>query len=320
MAESTSRAIPMEEAGRKAAIASGIEDVKQAAGAYQLLLACPAGVPASLLEVEFSPAYDRQPHPDSALENSIEKMWEERLAVQPSFFNGSKFRYGGYEILTGSEEMAWATSARLHLGLTDYKTFVGTNLCPHWEHFLAPDVEDAARCRHTASPLGNGAIVKTADHKIVVLQRGSNVGEFPNTLVFPGGHSEPVEIGIKGHVDSNSDTEKRALEAKVAREMFEGITREVVEETGIPASFLSEPLFIGISRRVLNVRPTAFYFIKCALSSSQVQAYYLRAADGFESSHLLLVPQDELLHVAKKMPGCHHGGAALYDLARKILD
>lgn len=53
----------------------------------------------------------------------------------------------------------------------------------------------------------------------------------------------------------------------------------------------SEPLFIGISRRVLNVRPTAFYFIKCALSSSQVQAYYLRAADGFESSHLLLVPQ-----------------------------
>lgn len=162
--------------------------------------------------------------------------------------------------------------------------------------------------------------MKTADHKIVVLQRGSNVGEFPNTLVFPGGHSEPVEIGIKGHVDSNSDTEKRALEAKVAREMFEGITREVVEETGIPASFLSEPLFIGISRRVLNVRPTAFYFIKCALSSSQVQAYYLRAADGFESSHLLLVPQDELLHVAKKMPGCHHGGAALYDLARKILD
>lgn len=49
MAESTSRAIPMEEAGRKAAIASGIEDVKQAAGAYQLLLACPAGVPASLV-------------------------------------------------------------------------------------------------------------------------------------------------------------------------------------------------------------------------------------------------------------------------------
>lgn len=47
-----------------------------------------------------------------------------------------------------------------------------------------------------------------------------------------------MEIGIKGHVDSNSDTEQRALEAKVAREMFEGITREVVEETGIPASFL----------------------------------------------------------------------------------
>lgn len=32
--------------------------------------------------------------------------------------------------------------------------------------------------------------MKTIDDKIIVLQRGSNVGEFPHTLVFPGGHSE----------------------------------------------------------------------------------------------------------------------------------
>ncbi|KAG0583054.1 hypothetical protein M758_3G107600 [Ceratodon purpureus] len=309
-----------EEAGRPRGAGAGVEDVEHGAGAYSLLLACPAGVPASLLEVDFSPVYDRQPHPDSTLESAIEKTWEARLAAQPSFFNGTKFRYGGYKILTGSEEMKWATSACLHLGLTDYKTFVGTNLSPDWERFLAPDVDDAVKCRHTASPLGNGAIVKTADHKIIVLQRGSNVGEFPHTLVFPGGHSEPEEIGIKDHLLSSSDVEKRTLERKVAEEMFEGITREVVEETGIPASFLDEPLFIGISRRVVNVRPTAFFFIKCTLSSSQVAEYYQRAADSFESSHLLMVPQDELLQAGKKMPGCHHGGAALYDMARKILN
>lgn len=53
----------------------------------------------------------------------------------------------------------------------------------------------------------------------------------------------------------------------------------------------NEPLFIGISRRVVNVRPTAFFFIKCALLSPQVLEYYQRAADRFESSQLLLVPQ-----------------------------
>lgn len=320
MAENASGEV--EDAQRRAAPhGAGVDDVAHAAGAYSLLLACPAGVSASLLEVDFSPVYDRQPHPDSALESSIEKTWEERLAAQPSFFNGSKFRYGGYKILTGSEEMKWATSACLHLGLTDYKTFVGTNLCPDWERFLAPDVDDAVKCRHTASPLGNGAIVKTTDGKVLLLLRGSNVGEFPHTLVFPGGHSEPEPIGIKGHhLLSSSGPEKRTLERKVAQEMFEGITREVVEETGIPASFLNEPLFIGISRRVVNVRPTAFFFIKCSLSSAQVAEHYQRAADRFESSQLLMVPQDELLQAAKKMPGCHHGGAALYDLARKILN
>lgn len=46
------------------------------------------------------------------------------------------------------------------------------------------------RCKHTASPLGNGAIVKTADDHIVVLKRGADVGEFPGHPVFPGGHSE----------------------------------------------------------------------------------------------------------------------------------
>jgi len=51
-------------------------------------------------------------------------------------------------------------------------------------------VEDVDRCKHTASPLGNGAIVKTADDHIVVLQRGADVGEFPGHPVFPGGHSE----------------------------------------------------------------------------------------------------------------------------------
>jgi hypothetical protein len=59
---------------------------------------------------------------------------------------------------------------------------------------------------------------------------------------------QPEQIGIKGHhLLSSSGPEKRMLERKVAQEMFEGITREVVEETGIPASFLVK--IIALHRR-----------------------------------------------------------------------
>lgn len=53
--------------------------------------------------------------------------------------------------------------------------------------FVSDDVE---QCKHTSSPLGNGAIVETIDNFILVLERSHNVGEFPGHLVFPGGHSE----------------------------------------------------------------------------------------------------------------------------------
>lgn len=59
---------------------------------------------------------------------------------------------------------------------------------------------------------------------------------------------QPEEIGIKGHLHSNSDSEKKSLETKIAKEMFKGITREVVEETGIPASFLVNTIPFVITR------------------------------------------------------------------------
>jgi len=56
----------------------------------------------------------------------------------------------------------------------------------------------------------------------------------------------------------------------------------------------SIPAFIGISRRDLNVRPTAFFFIKCNLDSKQVQQFYSSALDGYESTKLYTVPMVNL--------------------------
>jgi hypothetical protein len=96
------------------------------------------------LEVDFSPVYDREPHPDLDLEKRIEMTWEQRVAKQPSLHNGTKFRYGGYNRAKAGEGMTVSSeTVCLHLGLTDYKTFLGTNLSAEWDRFLVP-VPDAS--------------------------------------------------------------------------------------------------------------------------------------------------------------------------------
>ncbi|XP_075093465.1 nudix hydrolase 9-like isoform X8 [Nicotiana tabacum] len=193
-------------------------------------------------------------------------------------------------------------------------TFVGTNLSPIWERYLVPSEDDCIQCQHTSSPLGNGAVVETSDKKILVLQRSNKVGEFPGYFVFPGGHPEPQEVGIISHEGFQELNQCRTINNKVSQEMFDSIVREVVEEIGAPADSLSSPIFIGISRRVMNVRPTAFFFIKCNLQSDEIQQLYSSAQDGFESTQLYAVSMSDLENMASKMPGCHRGGFALYKL------
>lgn len=50
--------------------------------------------------------------------------------------------------------------------------------------------------------------------------------------------------------------------------------------------FQGNPLFLGVSRRLLNVRPAAFFFIKCNLPSEEIRKLYSNAQDGFESTQL----------------------------------
>lgn len=289
----------------------------EVAAPYALLLSCPSGLTRSQLSIDFCSSHDRVTHQDSSLEEAIERIWNERVLANPSLFNATKFRYGGYKILDSADDQSSSSRVCLCLGLTDYKTFVGTNLCNQWEFFLSDIEDDVERCKHMASPLGNGAIIETIDNFILALQRSTNVGEFPGHLVFPGGHSEPQEVGITGHVDGCSSG-KQELNATISEEMFDGIIREVVEETGVPASYLTDPVFIGISQRVINARPTAFFFVKCSITSLEVLQFYKNAQHGFESTQLLSISKEDLVHAAEKMPGCHQGGAALYQMMKEV--
>ncbi|KAH1220507.1 Nudix hydrolase 9 [Glycine max] len=124
---------------------------------FTLLVSCPSGLSPSQVSVAFSDAYDRIPHSDVILENTISEIWKQRSQKNNSLFNGKKFRD-----FCGDK----------------FKSFVGK----------VPD--DSVLCQHTSNPLGNGAVVETNDNKILVLQRSDNVGEFPGHFVFPGGHPE----------------------------------------------------------------------------------------------------------------------------------
>ncbi|KAL7115618.1 hypothetical protein ACP275_04G193500 [Erythranthe tilingii] len=261
--------------------------------AFKLLLSCPSGLSPSEVSVVFDQTHDRIPHPDAGLESSIAE-------------------YGGHSLCRGLDP-SQKTRVCLQLGLTDYRTFVGTNLNPLWERFLVSSEDDWIRCRHTSNPLGNGAIVETSDGEIVLLQRSNNVGEFPGHFVFPGGHPEPQEVGVISH-QIDGELTREMVNRMVSQEMFDSITREVVEEIGVPVSTLGNPIFIGISQRVLNVRPTAFFFIKCSLRSVEIQRLYCNAQDGYESTHLYTMPMSNLRNITSKMPGCHQGGFALYKL------
>ncbi|XP_059279622.1 nudix hydrolase 9-like, partial [Lycium ferocissimum] len=124
----------------------------------------------------------------------LNKIWDARVQQSSSLYNGTKFRYGGYNFDVGNDPKQ-ESHVSLHLSLTDYRTFMGANLSSMWERFLVSSEDDCIQCQHTSSPLGNGAVVETSDRRILVLQRSNKVGEFPGYFVFPGGHPEAVEKG-----------------------------------------------------------------------------------------------------------------------------
>ncbi|XP_058728116.1 nudix hydrolase 9-like [Vicia villosa] len=94
---------------------------------FKLLASCPSGLSPSQVYVEFGDAYDRIPHSDLTLENSISEIWEQRSVQNKSLFNGNKFRYGGHVLHTGGESDN-EPHVCLHLGLTDYRLLLSAHL------------------------------------------------------------------------------------------------------------------------------------------------------------------------------------------------
>lgn len=278
--------------------------------------------PGQRFSVDFSPRYNRATN-DAALEAHITSTWAEKLKSNPRMFNGTKFRLHATKAIGDVDEANHSASQwELHMGVTDYKSFQGTNCATNWITLIQTKPE------HISHPLGNGAVVELADGKVVLLQRSAHVGECPNTVVLPGGHPEPEEIGIR--------VMKDALDLKdswpskipgIMHELEDSITREVVEETGIMRDSLTLEACLGVSRRMLNYRPAIFYLFKSSSTSAEVLKRYTegKAVDEEESNGMFFLDPAELISKVIErdevnMPGCHRGGILLYQKYRDAME
>lgn len=163
-----------------------------------LLLQCPpGGLSEDQVGAELSPAYDRRPLPGG--DRAIAAAWESRLQAQPWLFDAPKFRLHSASLApTGSQ----GPQLLLHLGLTSYRDFLGTNWASSAAWLRQQGAADwGNKQAYLADPLGVGAALATADDFLVFLRRSRRVAEAPGLVDVPGGHPEPqvrCQAGGKG--------------------------------------------------------------------------------------------------------------------------
>ncbi|XP_013849621.1 nucleoside diphosphate-linked moiety X motif 22 isoform X5 [Sus scrofa] len=222
-----------------------------------LLLQCPpGGLPEEQVRAELSPAYDRRPLPGG--DKAITAIWESRLRAQPWLFDAPKFRLHSATLVpTGSP----GPQLLLHLGLTSYRDFLGTNWASSAAWLRQQGATDwGDKQAYLADPLGVGAALATADGFLVFLRRSGQVAEAPGLVDVPGGHPEP-----KALCPGDSPLHKDLPGELVAHELFSSVLQEICDEVNLPLLTLSRPLLLGIARNETSAgRASAeFYVQRC---------------------------------------------------------
>lgn len=282
----------------------------------------PQGIPQRKVHVQLSPLYQRRRLPPP-LEERILVDWEERQRTQPWVFNGAKFRL--HSVLpegdAGTRDKDAAEQKKekvkkessesdggkpggegggltLHLALTCYRDFLGTNWSGEASALQERGGQEFGDTQaYLAQPLGVGAALQCTDGRFVMLRRSHRVGEAPGQLDVPGGHPEPKAVA------PNVPEEELSLEVLkpelVIRELFSSILAEIRDEVNLPLSTLSEPLLLGIARNHTSAgRPSAEFYVRCSLTSEEVKERYLQGGpEAHESTEVIFLEEEELLTI-----------------------
>ncbi|GAB0490189.1 hypothetical protein MMPV_001421 [Pyropia vietnamensis] len=299
--------------------------------------------------VDFDPIrYGRVPHPDAAKEAAaIHDTWAAAVASRPATYNATKFRLAGVLATfpnrdSGGDDgvtAAAAATVTLQLGLTDYRTYVGTHLgsgdtpLASWGH-----------PRHLALALGNAAVVVTSDGRVPLLRRSAAVVEGTGHYVVPGGHPEPSAVTSPEADAGTFPADPAAASAAAASELTASMAREVVEELYLPPDAVPLDCLVllgGVARGGGCGRPQLCYTATLDMSSGAVEAAWAAgvarhkaiaavaaggripmstAAEAVESTELVWLDEAEVGVVAstgetrggKKLMPEHWGAVALY--------
>jgi len=241
--------------------------------------------------------YGVKSHPREEVMQHIEGIWDARFAANPRIFNGSKFRLADVKYGANNKE---EKTLKLCIGLTNYKSFLGTNCTPD-DSFYARLLDDG-KCLlgvergFIADPLGVGSITLTKDNKFLVLERSHNTSEYQGYIDPPAGHAEPARAGWDIAADVQPD--KPEFESAFMKELFFSIKDEIVQEVNLPIESLSEPLLCAVIRQVgpSRSRPNAVFLVRCNLSEAQVRELYERGGtEKDESVALHALSRDDLV-------------------------
>lgn len=225
------------------------------------------------LRIDFSPTrFQRVPHPDAQVERQIDAIWAARRSQNPTLFNAGKFRFS-HATITGDDVV-------LNLGLTDYKTYIGTHAR---DHALARLTR-----KYMAQPLGNATVVETADALFPVLIRSTTAADIPGGVAFPGGHAEPDEVSPPLE---EQDTRVRRVLAQGARD--EVLEEIFADQCDVPCA--EQFVFLGLVERIVDEKSTMIYYTKISTTSDHLQRKYRdRNVDKSESTSMHFLTAEKL--------------------------
>jgi len=244
---------------------------------------------AGLLESEVDVDFDIEEYAmkeTESIRDEINKLWKKKTQNNPRLFNQSKYR------LAAESYHEKEGRVGLHVGLTNYKDHVGTNLSDQVEEYLGEGVE---RFGMMSQCIGVGGWVVTTDDKVILVETAAWKGEGACRIDRPGGHAEPEE-SLK-NLQTGEKSYKNIGNKFVLRELFESIQKEIRDELNISLAHQTAPELLGV---VYNIehggRLTMDYLVVLDVDSKQVMEMYQRGGiEADESTGLFFVGVEDIL-------------------------
>jgi len=247
-----------------------------------------------------------QPRPSTpALDAHIEAAW--RSAVERAARDGHELFDG--DVLRWIDGRVRERGGRRELEMTvapaKYREFVGTNLDPTLRASFDGEAEGPATAAATVHPwarfanaVGTSAVVVTSDGQLVAGRRSARVLGYAGCVHAFGGMLEA------------SDAAAGSLEV----DAFAGLARELVEELGVAAGEISEPVLEGVILEPLIFQPELIFHARVARSFDGLVEAWRGAPHRAEHDDLLafpLAPADPEAELRRAAPVSPIGRAAL---------